>query len=37
QTGVNRSNPIIHVEQLELLGSKRDGEGGGADMSPDNF
>jgi single-strand DNA-binding protein len=37
QTGVNRSNPIIHVEQLELLGSKRDGEGGMSDMSPDNF
>jgi single-strand DNA-binding protein len=37
QTGVNRSSPVINVEQLELLGSKRDGEGGGSDMSPDNF
>lgn len=37
QTGVNRSSPVIHVEQLELLGSKRDGEGGMADMCPDNF
>jgi len=37
QSGVNRSSPVINVEQLELLGSKRDGEGGGADMSPDNF
>jgi single-strand DNA-binding protein len=37
QTGVNRSSPVIHVEQLELLGSKRDSEGGMSDMSPDNF
>ena len=28
QTGVTRSSPVINVEQLELLGSKRDGEGG---------
>ncbi|MBD1215474.1 MAG: single-stranded DNA-binding protein [Dolichospermum circinale Clear-D4] len=37
QTGVNRSSPVIHVEQLDLLGSKRDNEGGMSDMSPDNF
>jgi single-strand DNA-binding protein len=37
QTGVNRSTPVIHVEQLDLLGSKRDGEGGMADIPPDNF
>jgi len=36
-TGVNRSSPIIQVDQLELLGSKRDNEGGMADLSPDNF
>ncbi|MFN6033538.1 MAG: single-stranded DNA-binding protein, partial [Dolichospermum sp.] len=27
----------IHVEQLDLLGSKRDSEAGMSDMSPDNF
>jgi single-strand DNA-binding protein len=37
QSGVTRSSPVINVEQLELLGSKRDGEGGMSDMSPDNF
>ncbi|MFN5952898.1 MAG: single-stranded DNA-binding protein [Dolichospermum sp.] len=37
QTGVNRSSPVIHVEQLDLLGSKRDSEAGMSDMSPDNF
>ena len=37
QSGVTRSSPVIHVEQLDLLGSKRDGEGGMSDMSPDNF
>ncbi|MFN6462874.1 MAG: single-stranded DNA-binding protein [Nostoc sp. DedVER02] len=36
QTGANRSTPIIRVDQLELLGSKRDSEGGG-DFSPENF
>jgi single-strand DNA-binding protein len=30
QTGGNRSRPIIKVDRLELLGSKRDGEGGQA-------
>lgn len=37
QTGVNRSKPVIHVEQLDLLGSKRDSEAAMGDMSPDNF
>jgi single-strand DNA-binding protein len=37
QTGANRSTPVILVEQLDLLGSKRDGDGGMSDMSPDNF
>ncbi|WP_392533813.1 single-stranded DNA-binding protein [Nostoc sp. C117] len=37
QTGANRSTPIIRVDQLELLGSKRDGEGGAADMSSEHF
>jgi len=37
QSGVTRSSPVILVDQLDLLGSKRDGEGGGSDMSPDNF
>lgn len=37
QTGTLRSSPVINVEQLELLGSKRDGDGGMSDMSPDNF
>ena len=37
QSGVTRSSQVINVEQLELLGSKRDNEGGMSDMSPDNF
>lgn len=37
QTGANRSRPVILVEQLELLGSKRDSENGMSDMSPENF
>ncbi len=37
QTGTLRSSPVINVEQLELLSSKRDGDGGMSDMSPDNF
>jgi len=37
QTGANRSKPVIHVEQLELLGSKRDGDGGMGEGSGDNF
>jgi single-strand DNA-binding protein len=37
QTGVSRSTPVIQVDQLDLLGSKRDGEGGMADTSPEHF
>ncbi|HLO87571.1 MAG TPA: single-stranded DNA-binding protein [Nostocaceae cyanobacterium] len=37
QTGAHRSLPVIKVEELELLGSKRDGDGSSMDMSPDNF
>ncbi|MHC5597232.1 MAG: single-stranded DNA-binding protein [Nostoc sp.] len=37
QTGANRSTPIIRVDQLDLLGSKRDGEGGTGDMSSEHF
>jgi single-strand DNA-binding protein len=29
-TGEERSKPVIRVDRLELLGSKRDAEGGGA-------
>ncbi|MCC5608023.1 single-stranded DNA-binding protein [Nostoc sp. CHAB 5834] len=36
QTGANRSSPVIQVDQLDLLGSKRDSEGGG-DMSSEHF
>jgi single-strand DNA-binding protein len=31
-TGANRSSPIILVDRIQLLGSKRDSEGGGGDM-----
>ncbi|MEH2167509.1 MAG: single-stranded DNA-binding protein [Nostoc sp.] len=37
QTGVSRSKPIILVDQMDLLGSKQDGDGGTADMSPEHF
>jgi single-strand DNA-binding protein len=37
QTGANRSTPVIQVDQLDLLGSKRDGDGGMGDMSSENF
>ncbi|BAZ28942.1 single-strand-binding protein [Cylindrospermum sp. NIES-4074] len=37
QTGALRSTPVIRVDQLQLLGSKRDGDGGMGDMSPENF
>ncbi|BAY79003.1 single-stranded DNA-binding protein [Nostoc sp. DSM 114161] len=38
QTGVNRSKPVILVDQVDLLGSRQDGDGGGGgDFSPDNF
>ncbi|NMG06941.1 single-stranded DNA-binding protein [Brasilonema sp. UFV-L1] len=34
-TGANRSTPVIIVEQLQLLGSKRDEAD--VDLSPENF
>lgn len=37
QTGANRSKPVIRVDQLDLLGSKRDTEAGMAQMSSENF
>ncbi|OUL22438.1 single-stranded DNA-binding protein [Nostoc sp. 106C] len=36
-SGVTRSSPVIQVDQLDLLGSKRDGDGGAGDFSPENF
>lgn len=37
-TGVNRSSPVIRVDRLELLGSKRDSaSAGGGDYAPDEF
>ncbi|BAY11598.1 single-stranded DNA-binding protein [Calothrix sp. NIES-2098] len=36
-SGTTRSSPVIQVDQLDLLGSKRDSEGGGGDFSPENF
>ncbi len=35
-TGINRSSPVILVDQLELLGSKRDTDYE-MDSNPDNF
>ncbi len=38
RTGANRSTPVILVDQLELLGSKRDTDNSGDDYNnPDNF
>ncbi|MBD2211352.1 single-stranded DNA-binding protein [Nostoc linckia FACHB-104] len=37
QTGASRSTPIIRVDQLELLGSKRDNEAAMTDMSSEHF
>jgi single-strand DNA-binding protein len=37
QTGASRSKPVILVDQLDLLGSKQDGDSGMNDMSSDNF
>jgi single-strand DNA-binding protein len=37
QTGASRSRPIILVDQLELLGSKRDGEMEMMDSNPDVY
>jgi single-strand DNA-binding protein len=36
-TGVNRSRPVIRVDQLDLLGSKKDSGADMVDSSPDNF
>ncbi|WP_017319254.1 single-stranded DNA-binding protein [Mastigocladopsis repens] len=36
-TGANRSTPVIIVDQLQLLGSKREAEDADVDMNPDNF
>lgn len=37
-TGANRSKPVIRVDRLELLGSKRDNaSGGGGGYPPDEF
>ncbi|MBR8839860.1 MAG: single-stranded DNA-binding protein [Stigonema ocellatum SAG 48.90 = DSM 106950] len=36
-TGANRSTPIILVDQLELLGSKRDSETDMMDGNPEHF
>ncbi|MGB3236696.1 MAG: single-stranded DNA-binding protein [Geitlerinemataceae cyanobacterium] len=37
-TGVNRSKPVIRVDRLELLGSKRDNASdGGGNYAPDEF
>ncbi|MBD2778624.1 single-stranded DNA-binding protein [Iningainema tapete] len=36
-TGANRSTPVILVDQLELLGSKRDAEPDMVDNNPENF
>jgi single-strand DNA-binding protein len=35
-TGTSRSKPVIRVERLELLGSKRDNADGGSGLSPDD-
>ncbi|BAZ01782.1 single-strand-binding protein [Tolypothrix tenuis PCC 7101] len=37
QTGATRSSPVIQVDQLDLLGSKRDGDGDMSDSSPEHF
>lgn len=36
-TGVNRTSPVIHVDQLEFLGSKREEHSDMVDTNPDNF
>jgi single-strand DNA-binding protein len=36
-TGANRSKPVIRVERLELLGSKRDADAGQAESYDDEF
>ncbi len=36
-SGSNRSKPVIRVDRLELLGSKRDSETDIMDSNPENF
>jgi single-strand DNA-binding protein len=36
-TGEERSKPVIRVDRLELLGSKRDGEAGGSGFGGGGF
>ncbi len=36
-TGAERSKPVIRVDRLELLGSKRDSDSGMADSPEDEF
>jgi single-strand DNA-binding protein len=36
-TGANRSSPVILVEQLDLLGSKRDADSTMVDHNPEHF
>jgi single-strand DNA-binding protein len=36
-TGANRSKPVIRVERLELLGSKRDADAGQSESYDDEF
>ncbi len=37
ETGVLRSSPVINVDELQLLGSKRDSETEAIDNSPEHF
>ena len=37
QTGILRSKPVIVVDQLDLLGSRKDAEAAMMDSSPDHF
>jgi single-strand DNA-binding protein len=36
-TGINRSKPVIRVERLDLLGSKRDNESSDADFADEMY
>ena len=36
-TGAERSSPVVRVDRLELLGSRREGEGGGDSYQDDEF
>ena len=36
-SGSNRSKPVIRVDRLELLGSKRDSETDMMDSNPENY